>query len=737
MDLPISDDAMKAGRLLYSDCRNILSDQEAVAQNRLFYAVDSTEIFSYAFLDRNLKHTTTYSGRLSLLETIAFDDVCLSHLFFSGRFECFLLPPHQLELRRTVADFSDFMLQEVGLVAGELAEVDRVRKKLATRFADLQQKKEALTPERYRHRLNSFFSDIIKLYPSLFVLSRTESFNPEKRLQYFLDKAKFLSFSDFYGTSFSVSDVNRATVNALFAALIEVRPSYPRASNLADAYALAILAILCERAAAGVEVRFVSRSKAICAALEAADLPPAVADGLKGIMRHPREFGLWSLIEPGDNDGLSLRRETVVALKWANSLFADLEGAASTPLENEDEIIARDLRKFGRDVVRLDRSIAAGSIDLGLSLMRDPVDLELLDRMLGEGALGDALRKYYGEVLERLKSRSFKLTGLIRSRTMPEDETRGWVNVIHAEPHKVRAAHSVRFGTVVRHNNKFFMYSIYFFSQGLISYLESLDANAEMPLKPLIRAVRKRRVGGYEGCLCVAFLFAFQNEWDLAYGFADLAIKQVEGQGVRNAGFECFYFRAVCRRHVDLLKEDPASMAASYRDVMEASERRRASLRVDEEDPRYLNELGILLAFYRSSGGSAVEIGSEFLNASPEHIWEKAFWLAKDDDSLRIVILNNLTYFYISLDEVGKALEVCTELEDLIRVNTIFAGAVPPNIIHTMCLVYSRAGKTPPPGIGGWRRELEDYYRSALASPWERREIEECAEELDLQLKGG
>lgn len=738
-----------AGRRLRNDLTLLRSDMLHEQAHEIFYAIDFTELFSFVFFDRHLENTG-YWPRNKFIRSAAIDDACLRHILFSNEFQIFLLPPHQLELRRLVAELGRHGLSELGIALEDIENIERALRPKLRKIVDAFDKRLRFLKQDDRDRKKAktdvedlyrwFVEKVLDIAPSILVLSREDTFDPRDRLIELLERSQFIPFSEIVDVPLIADDLNQNILTELFHSLQRVRTKVPTASNRADAYAMATLLYIHQNYSNSYGIRFISRSEGLLEAIDQAKISPVEKGQLRGFFRHPRLFSMRKLICRLPEQLETYLQEKAMAFGWVDIL--DRRYVSDYNVSANREAIRDNLRVIRNEVKRLDNSTVLGSItesaDETQLLFQEKISRFIdLDKFIELSKrpekIVEALAEKAGSLLGSINESSYKLTGNL---SVLEDEGKlsaHWASVIDQEPIEIVSNYGAILKTswTIKSNRRLFPYRIELFNSDLRRFFLN-EEEEEISISILMKAVREQKSISFEGPLAIAFCFAYRNRWDLAFGYSGLAVKYAETLANKPIGFEALYFRALSRRNLNLIRESMDAANLSALDIKEAVLRRQAYYSDGSTyDPRYLNELALL---GRVSNADLNELWDDTkveLSSDPSRIWRLAYDLAKDDDTLRILILNNLAFDAWSQERFDEALELRNEMLELIDVAGSLKHNLPPNVIHTLYVISKKYGDTERDYLTSWARDLIQLYEEKETSPWEYEDILDFVKKLD------
>ena len=713
---------------------SLLSDEEFKLdkENRVVYAIDSTELYSFIY-QANIRPNISYTDRKKEI-LIAFNEMILEELLFSGRYELILLPPHQLELRSYVASFDDAQFADLSRIMHELLGdeqkvMDRLPKGM--RAAAKASSGEKLTVEEIAEILDEIHENA----PALLLLARLPTARPLARLKRLATVPFKLQSQVSRGRPVPTPDnLDRTFLRTCEQELVSIRSSYPRASNKSDAYALAYLKYFNNAADPKTRVRLVTRSEALHLLDRQLRDRSMIGKGPEHRLLRPRLFATYivsRLIQREPRDMVRDRLSKIRLLREAldlvdpdrpNDICPDLEKDIERKFldiedkwaELEDLVIASDLRNSKA------RGATGGQSDIGrlLSFISDGEEIQR--------AIADRAEEVVAEInTAHLDLASFFVSHGSQSEELLKKELR-----FVRSTKKTAEDGGEREPMVLRSQHRQAQFSLQFCDPEIKTLMGKAGDEKSALLKYL------QKVGGgsrYEKLLGFAFLTSAMGQWRLALSYCDAALNvpDIEDTSPRH---EAHYFRAICRRLAQ--PWTLPGIELSLRDLQWARRIRDYALAGNsDQDPRYLNEEGVQLGIARSSFGRDFADRLDFL--SPQETWKLALQQAVDP-TLKLQIVNNLCYFNLERGAEGadSAAHYYGELLEIMTTNGIKLEDIASSIVHTVlwcqwCLGSRVSEAVPRQTIGD---ELEKLARLKPMNESEKKIIDDHTAIVKAQL---
>jgi hypothetical protein len=645
--------------------KRIIDDESVVrafeafpAAGNLLLACDFTEIHSYCHPLEAEDDSNASDG--SRGRQVALNQALLEELFFSGR-PVVILPSYRIEMDNLRRNIRSDGLSDLA----SLLEMFHSEEKIAEANAFVERFSKTAPNSSHQQQLTSL-SEIYEHAPVLKALF-VGPLQPWERLEYLRTHADFRSLPVDANRTWPPSD---DTVDWWSARLAEARPDTPRSANVIDALALARLQALNLRHAFRNPIVLVTRSTTMRDLLA----EHSANEACQGVyLIHPRFLGLYSRVERSRKtlreevtDRYWLTNETLTRFATVESdvdyaLLPDLkrlvERVRDLWEETDDLTIAKSAftrvgsQKAARSaeeetIEKIRRFVASQSSVFDLLLNRaSKIALEFERSNAGIAAIGvleESDRNYVLSVEERTQRRRDRFDPVYTAK-LPSSEI---------------------------------SYSLQLYGDQALQ-MDSLDAKAIL----ISFMSAKSADPDYERQLAAGYLLASFSAWEIAMAFFNTAIASDSANIPKH---EAFYFRALARRHsTKRIKAETVQKA--LRDVAKANVLKQRTRGEGYWDPRYLNEVGVLIAIAGQNGLTlAPEDLPQNVEADPTAIWKKTLDLIKDDGELALMVLNNLVYLFTHRD---SAEELTASLAALRAKSAKLPDThLPPSTLHTIVM---------------------------------------------------
>ena len=679
--------------------RSLIEDQHFQSEGgQVFYAIDFVELFSFIHVGENIKNITylPIKGPGWRENSIAFNEMLMAEILLSGRYPLILLPPHQLELRKHVAAYHAY----------EASELSQIIEQLHTKKDDLKRKLVKTASAAAKIKLGKNLSDmeireiveeIDESSPALLLLARLPKAKPLSRLRQLNRRLKFRSVREVIsgGQIPTPYDLDDRFFRTCLDALNDIRPTYPDASNRADAYALAYLKYCNEFSGRRKRVRLVTRSEALHTLHQRLVDRGLWPDSPGFRILRPRLFATYIVARVTSRNPTEMaadRLNKIETLLGSVSLGEAFSSDASNRgFGRELEEALQEIRERWLELENL--VIAAGISDGSI----DTADVrpatwgadvgQLLRFIDDEEDLHAAIADRAKEVVLNINSGHVDVASLVVSHGAKSEEL--VTKAIHFDE-RTSVLKKKRDGgknlsaapIVLRSKQRQMPFTLFFYDRRIGKLIRGgSDENTA-----LLRYVQKRGVGSdYEKRLALAFLLAAMDHWPLALNYCDAAVTSPDKED-DSPRHEAYYFRAACRRLSESWTKD--AVASSLRDLRIAHDIRSFSMGIDEyRDPRYLNEEGVQIRIAVELFGEDFSRGLNLPDASVK--WVEALSITHDDFRLRMAILNNLCYLNVrqcrNIGSCGRDAEkYYGEIVEILADNNLTLDDISPSIAHTL-----------------------------------------------------
>jgi hypothetical protein len=748
-------------------CLDLRADCDAVLADRAFergggtihYAADFTEVFSYVYPLQAAERE-----RFGLSEgeqrRVNLSDYVLDALFFRPGRPVVLLPPYQAELRGFGAELRTEQLEQFDRFHAAVAgHAERLR--ALPEFQELARVAGAADRERLEGLTDSLLALLEEHAPTLLTLGRGRSFMPIARLNRLLKTARFAALGDVLGGRLAVGDLEHELIARWQDRLHRQRPSAPEAANVMDAIAVAYLKEANRRLGDRGRVLLVTRSRTMHRVFDA-ELREGLWPGHAApLLRRPQSFIERAACEAADPDAadeqLRHRRESLSAFiletqrtletwprpgqaapsapPWPGAPprhHAGLAEDAAPAWDREDGPPAagggwpRQLSELVRQREALENLImaewltrqpeAASSAAAG-----QPDVAAVLSLLQNDAELGDAISRRFLELAEEIDASHVLLAGdMARGDATARDQILRDVNL---SPGRRRGGEggdarsivvlSSRVGTIP--------VTLQFYAHGLAALLQAGKPD-DVALKEFLEDGAGARGGSsYERTLARGFVMATLGRWTLARFHCDLALRGADPGARGDDGVprhEAHYFRSVCRRFSG--QRGPDAYRASLDDLDEAVAIKRGA-RGDPgyEDPRYTNERAVVLHNWRAHALATGAPGAPDSFVEPVTLWKRSLARIRDDQTLKLLVLNNLCYHFVEYGQPAERHEAVRYYKNLARFVAELGRSepeLPCNVIDTLVWARWRLADVGDPERDPER--LASLLRIALADPY-------------------
>lgn len=512
-------------------------------------------------------------------------------------------------------------------------------------------------PDTLAKNLGRFFSDAS---PHLVDIVRADPSAERYRLDQLLERLR-----DLPAYVEDVTYVDESVENRWLGAL-QRRRTVGRPNNFLDAKTMGIVAGLQNRYhSQGLRLRFITRSN-IMHEIFREEYAEGLWESSHGyILVHPKAFSCLLLSDASDS---SVSSETI--RKSFQTLDTFINIASRMYMVSERRLGARAIGEE-RIVHQIERMKRAWHQSAALwtsarllpraKTMESRAELAIIVSLLR--VVRDSA-DFAGIIRNRLRKLSTSLQwdhGLLGWYLETDDDEKQFriSNEIKVEHYSGKRVVKSKLATMP--------YTLQFHSSSfneLLQHIENLETIEYSEVCELL--AQQVEYFDYEPLLFMAYLLAVVGTWDIAEQYCSIAIGTSDSD--RSAElYECYFFRAVCRRkkrhsnrdeHLDSIEDiDRAMFLKSQR-----------GLDLETADPRYCCEKAVLIL----SLNGLLESESPDLTGNLEvkysdevavDLLYSAFGLVRDDKQLKVHILNNLCYHFLQ----GQQYELAGQLLDDLR----------------------------------------------------------------------
>jgi hypothetical protein len=639
----------KMARQLFHDDSAVKKDLDEGEVKDVIYAIDSSEVFSYVYLD-GLSYLSSDARNADFVLNAGFNEMVLHELLLSGRYSLFMMPSHRLEFRQLNETIGEREIAELG----QLLNAAEEKWSSSTKLKDLLQRipeghaASKIDPDLAKKIVNEAFNEA----PGLLLLARVEGKKSRQRLDFLRSRLSLKPLKDLIEREVPFN-IDNSLVEDAFDEFSSRRPNRDSA-NRVDAYAIAYLTDLLRNSPQHVAIRFVTRSQPfvdVCNALQTRGDVPAIV--LQSI-RHPRMFSAYVLARSARRQPLELVHQRISAARTFLSTrrrfraSADVETAGSSAgwLLQSEAILEKTIRDIEQIAMLTSISESGAGHEIGGALSYHTDVTKLVDLLRNEKVFQQAVSSRAREVVDNLAGGTMGAARSIAASVIGDPDTDADLSS-QIMPSRTKDGKKEAIAVTVAHSAASpVSFSILFYSKYFPARLKKGDS----PRAVLTRFVSSGDPDSpYERRLATAYLLGLSRNWTVALEFANAALAAPisEDDTPRHEGH---YLRAVARRYC--LPWTADNIKLSFEDIVRA-DTQFAEI-YNSVDFRFVHEKGTLL--YQAE---AVRIESEIreryaVDTDFVSIWRRV--LESDvAPAYKLNAANNLTFYYIMKDDQKSA----------------------------------------------------------------------------------
>ncbi len=626
-------------------------------------AFDFTEVFSYCFPFTN--KNIAYDSDPNSVRDIALNELFGEWLFFRD-ITPILLPSYKVELSTLHRCINNSELNEIAIGISALESDPDLFHKLELAL------KTASASAGAAGNLSSLSSlkPLYDIAPSLMLLM-DEDLRPRRRLQEFLDAAKFTnSASPESGlTAADGAAPNHAvTKNWWVDALHEGRPYNSLSSNIIDATAIADLQQINATIPGQGPSILVSRSTTMRRILRQNN--NNIACKYVYIL-HPRILGSFMVSEGSKRPLKQMIRERYsISREIMEHYFDDIDLEMRYGHYRIHQLIKRIQSLWNEiDNIAITQAALFDSRRLNQFKKSNDNSLRQLEVFIQSNShIRDILADRARQVILNIKLGNSRVATF---GVLTENDNKGHDKLVIKEKNTVQAASQMEPLYTANSSNDGLLYNMQFYSAKLSEITKDKSDNSK---EVLLSAIQDSlNLDEYEKLIAIGYTLCIYLEWEIALQYFDVASQS----NTPIPKHESYYFLCLSRRHSSTefdssLFEDCLSL------ISKASEIKKGLMGETYWDPRYLNEAGVLLANAEKRG---IEFSSsQFPWSGALEVWREALLITDSDKLVRALILNNIVYYALldngsdrneALSEYGALSELTEEEPELASVPVI------------------------------------------------------------------
>ncbi len=646
--------------------------------NGVQFATDYSEIYAYCFVATN--RALTFTDKDDPGKQIASNEALSTRLFF-GKEPALLLTAYQAELSTLDRSIREYSTSSIYNIAQSLRDEGSSSVGLAQWLEEISDKLENSQGQSFLRVL----TEIYERAPQILIFLSTD-FDPAARLAHFKKNANVVRVTQMVGAQRVTP--NPETTDWWLTRLQEKRTSSPFSSSIIDAAAIAQLQSLNMQSALKRPVLLVTRSDTMRRILAEHSSEPA-CEGV--YMINPRLLGTYFV---GERTGLPAS-EVLADRYWlGKEIIEEFTRNSYNPDGSVKYVLKTLVRQIRKLWAELDDVVVARSVwgqetaDAPIGRARNHAVESIRDLLKSQEKVRDVLARRAAEVANSLlvNSANIAAVGAVR----PDGGLHASLDVTPRDA--LRASADVP-SLVIRASADAMPHSMQVYDVHFSEWL-GRDSDIINTLKKFIKS--NSQSSEYERLLGMGYLLATNGFWEISLAYFNIAANMDVNSPPKH---ESYYLRAIARRNV-LKQAQISDLEECAQDLLRANKIKRERRGDGYWDPRYLNQLGIILDMLLRRGRSP-GWGNPWQD-DPRKIWRQALAATIDDIILRAQIQNNLTYHLtLEIDHYGIP-ELSAELRQLaILVDGSENIARTAGIEHTFVIGnYLVSNKTPRDAAG-------------------------------------
>ncbi|WP_149535758.1 hypothetical protein [Siccirubricoccus phaeus] len=673
---------------IISRVRNHLRDEENIVKafqahptvDNVRFACDYSEIFAYSFVFSNGRSDLGYATGYEADRQIALNEAWSNRLFFRKDEPVLLLPTYKIELDNLVKRIHLHPLAEVAAAITHIQRLRDADSKLLKWLEQLETQLDAALRNNLTQSLDAFsiLSSIYENSPALLLLM-SEELKPQSRLKHLLNNGSFLNADDEEAKIGSIQGLPET--EAFWEGELRAhRPNASHSTNIIDAKAIATLQAINANHRTDKSVILIARSEIMRDILWRNRHKKECIDVY---IAHPRIIGSYMSAEQAGRSPSELIKERYrLSREILDEL--DYDKTHSMPAFNSHRDVA--LERIDNVWNELDSFSIARAVWVDGKGWVDGKPTPSTFGKAGEKTI-EAISKFVknrSSVKELLASRSIQIATDIRLgnanlATAEIAQSGGHPTpTLQLQSKSYRSQSTEKTSITIRSPSKTMPYSLQIYDS---AFRGRIRAGVDLS-DALGRILAQDSEAIYEQLLVTGYMLASLGEWSIAFEYFDIATT-IDARGVPQQ--EAFYFRALARRHV--FGMDTAQLIEnSKNDLFTANAIKKAWRGTEYWDPRYLNELGVLLA---SGLHTSVDLSwADQWNRSPIALWNYTLKRIIDDLLLKTQVFNNKVYHMFEKKRFYKRDEIKEAFTDFSEsLSNLDARDITYGVEHTLIIL--------------------------------------------------